>query len=184
MMRNTSTRWGAIAKALHWLTGAMILLLLAHGWWMVALAPRAERFGHYAWHASVGYALAALMVLRLLWRWANAVPRLPAAMPAPLRLAARFGHAALYAVTLAAAVSGWALAGTFRRALDTTLFGWVRVPALVASSDRALHEQLESLHSQLAWALLILIAVHLAGSWYHWRRNDHVLQRMLPGGAN
>ena len=181
MMRNTTARWGWMAKTLHWAGAALIFALLAHGWWMVSFPPRAERFAHYEWHASVGYGLIALMVARVVWRWANAVPGLPHAMPVPLRLAAVAGHWGLYLLALASAVSGWALAGTFRRPLDLTLFGSVRVPALVASQDRALHEQLESLHAQLAWALAILIVVHLLGVWYHWRLNDGIARRMFNG---
>ncbi|HWI12665.1 MAG TPA: cytochrome b/b6 domain-containing protein [Burkholderiales bacterium] len=179
MSTNTKT-WGTVGKILHWLAAAMIFVLLAHGWWMTEFAPRAARFGHYAWHASVGYELLLLMVLRLLWRWTHPVPALPAAMPPPLRYAAVIGHWGLYLLAFAAAVSGWALAGTFKRPLDMTAFGWVRVPPLITSSDHMLHEQLEGLHEQLAWGLAILIAVHLAGAFYHWRKNDGVMQRMLP----
>ena len=180
MTSNTTATWGTVAKTLHWVAGAMIFVLLAHGWWMVEFAPRAARFEHYAWHASVGYELLMLMILRLLWRWTHPVPALPAAMPPPLRYAAMAGHWGLYLLGFAVAVSGWALAGTFRRPLDVTLFGWVRVPAIVSSPDRGLHERLEGLHEQLAWALAIVIVIHIAGAIYHWKKNDGVMQRMLP----
>jgi cytochrome b561 len=180
MMCNTDARWGTMAQALHWIAGALILVLIVHGWWMVEFAPRAERFGHYAWHASVGYGLLALMALRLLWRWMNAVPKMPAEMPRPLRAGAIAGHWGLYILAIAASVSGWALAGTFKRALDLTLFGWVRVPPLVTAQDRALHQQLESWHEQLAWALAIVVVIHVAGAMYHWRKKDGVMERMLP----
>lgn len=179
MFTNTTSDWGHIAKTLHWLGGALILFLLIHGWIMVGL-PREMRFANYSWHASFGYATLALMVLRLLWRWFNAVPEMPADAARWERVAAHAAHAGLYLLIFAAAISGWALAGAMRRPLDATLLGVISVPPIV--TDRALHDQLESAHSLFAWTLAVLIVVHVAGAFYHrWIKKDNVLQRMLPG---
>jgi len=183
MIRNSTTTWGGIAQAFHWIGGALILFLLGHGWWMVAVPPREMRFAQYGWHASIGYALLALMIARLLWRWLNAVPALPSAAKAWERASARINHWGLYLLILADAVSGWALAGTFRRPLEGTLFG-LRVPNVVSSRDPAVHELLENSHSALAWALAALIVVHFVGAFYHLLvKRDGVMQRMLPSFA-
>jgi cytochrome b561 len=182
MIGNTNTSWGWMSQAFHWIGAAFVVVLLAHGWWMAEFAPRQGRFEHYLWHASVGYGLLALMVLRLLWRWTNAVPELPRAAPAWERAAAHVGHWGLYVLILAAAMSGWALAGTYSRPMDATFFGFVHVPGIVESRDRVLHDRLESGHSILAWALAILFVVHIIGALYHRLiRKDGVMQRMLPG---
>jgi cytochrome b561 len=78
---------------------------------------------------------------------------------------------------LGSAFSGWALAGTFGRPLDS-VFGGFRVPALV--SNRQLHGPLENAHVWLSWALALLVLAHIAAAFYHrlWRRDD-VMQRML-----
>jgi Prokaryotic cytochrome b561 len=76
--RNSSTQWGWPAKLLHWIGAVMILLLLVHGWWMTHLKPRPERLANYAGHSALGYDLLAILILRLLWRWFNPVPELPA----------------------------------------------------------------------------------------------------------
>ena len=87
-------------------------------------------------------------------------------------------------MTLAASVSGWALVGTLSRPLDTTLYGWVRVPALVSIQDRTLHGQLEEAHEILSWTLAVLVRIHVAGAFFHlWFRKDDVMQRMLPSRA-
>ena len=178
MRNNTATAWGSVSRALHWLGAALILFLLIHGWIMVGL-PREMRFPNYGWHASFGYATLVLMIVRLLWRWLNAVPALPAGAARWEVVAARAGHAGLYLLILAGSFSGWALAGTMRRPLDAALFGFIRVPAIV--TDRALHDQLESAHSLFAWTLAALIVVHVIGACYHrWLKKDDVMQRMLP----
>jgi cytochrome b561 len=177
-LRNSANEWGLVALAFHWFGAAVIFFLLAHGWWMAEFAPRASRLEHYALHASAGYGLLALVLLRLLWRWMNEVPALPAATPRWERVAAHAGHWGLYLLMLAAAVSGWALSGTMRRPLDS-FFGLFQVPSLVAGADRALHQALEEFHERLAWGLTALVAIHIAASIYHYVvRKDGVLERM------
>ena len=178
MLSNTATTWGSVSKTLHWAAAALILVLLIHGWIMVGLPTREMRFTHYGWHASVGYTTLALMLGRVLWRWINAVPSLPAAARWEI-IAARAGHAGLYLLIFVASLSGWAMAGTMRRPLDAGLLGVIPVPAIL--TDRALKDQLESAHSLIAWTLAALVAVHIAGALYHlWLKKDDIMQRMLP----
>src|SRR4030088_2453057 len=96
MTFNSTTAWGWPAKALHWIGAAIILLLLVDGWWMTHMTARPDRIANYAGHAALGYDLFALIVLRLLWRWYNPVPDLPANPKPCERMAARAGHILLY----------------------------------------------------------------------------------------
>jgi cytochrome b561 len=169
--------WSATSKLFHWAGAAVIFYLVIHGAWMVHFAPRELRFGHYATHAAVGYLLIALTLARLAWRWTHAVPAQPADAARWEKAAAHASHWGLYLVMLASAFTGWALAGTFRRPLDS-FFGWFRLPALTA--DNSLHGALERAHELLSWALAALVLVHIAGAVYHllWKKDD-VMQRML-----
>jgi cytochrome b561 len=95
------------------------------------------------------------------------------------RYAARIGHAALYLLMFASAVTGWALAGTFRNPLANDLLG-VALPLIYQSSDRAIHGLFEESHKVLAYLLAALVVVHVLGALRHHliKRND-VLARML-----
>jgi cytochrome b561 len=180
-VRTTSARWGVASQVFHWVGALVVIVLIAHGWWMTDLAPRADRFAHYGWHGSLGYFVLALTVLRLIWRWTHAIPRPRPDAPKWERVGARVSHWGLYVFILGASVSGWALAGTFRRPLNSTLLG-LPVPPLVSTQERAIHEQLEGMHSVLAWILAAIVVVHVAAAFYHlWVRRDDVMQRMLPG---
>jgi cytochrome b561 len=181
MLRNTTARWGWPAKLLHWVGAILILLLLGHGYWMTHFAPRPDRLAHYSGHAALGYDLLGLLVLRLLWRWSNPVPALPAESQRWERLAAQASHLFLYLLMLAASVTGWALAGTFRNPLARDVFN-LPVPLIVESQDRALHRTLEDWHKILAYVLAALIVVHILGALRHHfvKRND-VLARMVRG---
>jgi cytochrome b561 len=114
MIFNSTTTWGWPAKILHWIGAAIILVLLVHGWWMTHMTPRPERLANYAWHSALGYDLLALTVLRLLWRWFNPVPELPADLKPWERVAARVGHVSLYVLMFIVSLTGWMVATTFR----------------------------------------------------------------------
>lgn len=179
MVRNTTAVWGWPAKLLHWMAAVAILVLLVHGAWMVHLAPRPVRFVNYTWHAALGYDVMVLLVLRLLWRWANPVPALPSDLRRWERIAAQTGHIGLYLLMLGASLTGWALAGTFRNPMTKDLLG-LPVPQIV--HDRAYHDLFEGSHAILSYLLAALIVVHLLGSLRHHfvKRND-IMRRMWFG---
>ena len=180
MLRNTLDDWGWPAKLLHWLGALLILLLLGHGWWMTHLAPRGpDRLMHYAGHAALGYDFLALLVLRLLWRWMNQVPPLPADLKPWERAAAHLGHFGLYVLMFATTLTGWAMAGTGRTPFDKDVFN-IPIPLFV--TDRALHGPLEDTHKYLAYALAALVLVHIVGALrHHFEKRNTVLRRMTVG---
>jgi len=179
MLRNSPAAWGWPSKILHWLGALAVLILLIHGWWMVHMAPRPERFANYTWHAAIGYDLLAVLVLRLLWRWANPVPAMPGDLKRWEVVAAQAGHIGLYILLFAASLTGWALAGTFRNPMRLDLFG-LPIPQIV--SDRTLHDIFEEAHVISSYLLAALVVVHIAGSLRHHliKRND-VMRRMWFG---
>ena len=176
MVRNTTTQWGWPAKLLHWIAALAIILLLAHGWWMTHMAARPERLAHYAGHAALGYDLLVLLVLRLLWRWANPVPAQPSESQRWERIAAQAGHIGLYVLMFAASLTGWVVANTFRTPITKDLLG-LSFPQI--AQDRTYRALYEESHVILSYLLAALIVVHIIGALRHHfiKRND-VLRRM------
>jgi cytochrome b561 len=176
-LRNTPTTWGLISRAFHWLAAALVGFSLAYGWWMSHLAERAGRLALYQFHSSIGYDLLFLLVLRLAWRAMDRAPALPEDTKRWERAAAQLGHSLLYVLMLAACVGGWLLLGTFSRTIEGTLFGIIPVPPPVLS--RSLHKVLEESHEFLSYALLVLIAVHVAAALrHHFIKKNDILRRM------
>ncbi len=178
-MRNSTVRWGWPSKTLHWIGALIILVLLVHGWWMTHMTLRPERLANYAWHSALGYDLLALTLLRLLWRWFNPVPELPADSKRWERLAAHAAHIGLYVLMFIVSVTGWMVATTFRVPMTRDLFG-IEIPPIVTAVDRPVRQWLEGSHMLLAYALAALLLIHIAGALRHHfiKRND-VLRRML-----
>jgi cytochrome b561 len=183
MVRNSTAVWGWPAKLLHWFAALIILLLLGHGWWMTHMAPRPDRLAHYAGHSALGYDLLVLLVLRLLWRWANPVPDLPGGLKRWERIAARAGHIGLYLLMFAASLTGWALAGTFRTPMMQDIFG-LSFPIIVSGLDRPTRQLLEGSHMVLAYVLGALVLIHIGGALrHHFAKRNDVLRRMWFGAA-
>jgi cytochrome b561 len=178
MLRNTASHWGWPAKTLHWVGALAILVLLAHGWWMTHMTPRPERLANYAWHAALGYDLLALTVIRLLWRWTNPVPALPADTKPWERLSAHAGHFGLYVLMFVVSGTGWVVATTARSPMTSDLFGF-RIPPLVTSVERGTRNLLEGAHEILAYGMAALVIVHIAGALrHHFIKKNDILRRM------
>jgi cytochrome b561 len=142
----------------------MILVLLVHGWWMTHMILRPERLANYAWHSALGYDLLALLVLRLLWRWVNLVPPLPADLRPWERKAA---------------LTGWVVATTFRVPMTKDLFG-IDVPPIVTSVDRSVRQWVEESHMVLAYLLAAVVLVHIVGALrHHFLKRNNLLIRMV-----
>jgi len=169
------------AKALHWLMAILIGGLLGLGFYMADLPLSPQKIQLFSWHKWAGVSVFALVWLRLFWRMVHRPPAYPASMTALQRAAAHGGHFALYLLMLAIPLSGWLMSSA--KGVQTVWFGVLPLPDLL-SRDKALGHQLEDLHSALAVGLMVLVAVHMAAAWYHYRvLQDDILQRMLPAKA-
>lgn len=181
MIWNSAYYWGLPAKVLHWLAALLVLVLFVHGtiwlddWDEAGAAGR----GAIAWHAAAGMTLAAVMVARMLWRFVNRTPMMPAATPDWEKKAAHLAHAALYAVTFAVALTGWLSTAAVIPVVPSYLFWLIAVPAPAFDGGKLIRE----LHELAADMLIALAAAHaLAALWHHYVKKDSVLRRMMMRG--
>jgi cytochrome b561 len=167
-------RYSRITVVLHWVLAAALLVQVVLGWWMLELpkSPAGLRAGWFNVHKSIGLTLALLIVLRLAWRTTHGAPA--ADTGTWQRAAAQAVHGMLYACMLLLPVCGF-LGSSFTR-YPVRWFGWV-VPT--PHTDWPAAKQLMSdLHYAAAWALVVLVAVHVAAAAWHWVRRDDVPARM------
>jgi cytochrome b561 len=148
---------------------------------MTHITPRPDRLGNYAWHSALGYDLLALTLLRLLWRWLNPVPDLPADLKPWERMAVQVGHVSLYVLMFISSLTGWMVATTFRVPMTKDLFG-IDVPPIVTTVDRSVRQWIEQSHLVLAYLLAAVVLIHVVGALrHHILKRNHVLRRMTWG---
>jgi cytochrome b561 len=180
LLRNTRQTYGLVAIALHWTIAGLILGQIALGLTMVRLGDPRLTFDLIQWHKSLGLLTLALVAVRLLWRFANITPELPHGMSQAEALAARKSHGLLYAWMLALPISGWILVSVSTLGIPTFAFYLFIVPHLPLTPSDAAEAWWANIHALLAYALIVLIALHAAAAlWHHFWRRDDVLTRML-----
>src|SRR5690606_24091870 len=106
--KNTATRYGLVAIGLHWVVAVTVIGLAILGLWMVDLSYYSPYYRSAPfWHKSIGLALFAVLVLRILWRLFT--PR-PAHLPNHRRwerISAALVHALLYLMLFVIVISGY-----------------------------------------------------------------------------
>src|SRR5258705_7905715 len=168
--------YGIVAKILHWVIFALLVVQYAIGSIMPHIGRKTVNEGWVSWHFSVGAAILFFIVLRLVWRLLHPVPQLLTLAPWE-RLATGITHWALYLLVLAMTLLGWA--ATNSRGWDVNLFGLVTLPKLSPTGSEWGHE-CGDIHNILVYVLLGFILIHVAGALYHYFvKRDRVAARML-----
>lgn len=176
--RSDAGRWGSIAKAFHWIIALLVIGLLVGGLTMTEMKLSPDKLRFYALHKSIGITVLALMLLRFAWRGVDPRPEDVAGMSPSVAFLARAVHRLFYVALIAMPISGW----VYNSAANFPLqwFGLVQLPAIVAP-DKELKHLAHEVHEFLAWTLIALLIVHLAGALkHHLIDRDDTLRRMLP----
>lgn len=171
--------WPLTARFLHWSVATGVLWQLATGRLSEAAADPQASDRILALHVEFGVLIAALILLRVLWRLGHRAPTRRIDEPAWARRAATCVHAVLYGLTIILPISGFIVWDYFDA--DLALFGQVPLPDLFsAAEDESLRARAWYVHVIAGWALTVLIVAHVAAALWRsvvWR--DGSLRRML-----
>jgi len=170
--RTSVAVWPAGIRILH---AALILSVLVS---TLAL------FGPVEWHQPAGYAAAAVVALRTIW----------GLLAAPRTSALRFssfvkspGSTLAYARLLLQRrepryighnpLGGWMVLALLGCVAGLACTGWLYTTDLLWGDPTV-----EQLHLGLAWALAVLVVLHLAGVIFtSWRQRENLVRAMLTG---
>ena len=174
--------YSPVARALHWLTVAFVVILIPVGLYMVRRGA-ATNFDAttntlYSAHKLAGFVLLWLIVARLLYRFAHGAPPDEPTLEWWQKAAAHMTHWGLYALLLAVPLLGWYGISLYG-ALGT--LGGFNLPAIAAQDQKAA-EFVFMLHFWGAMLMVLAIGAHVGAAFFHhFIRGDGVLRRMLPG---
>lgn len=182
-----SPRYTGVAIALHWAIALAIIGMIALGWFMGDLPdsdPRKQDL--YQLHKSVGITILVLTLARIAWRVMNPPPALPTGMAGWEQKLSHGVHVGFYALMILMPLSGWLYVSTAHEFdVATVLFGmlsWPDIPFVGFLANETGHAVVEFIHSKLAWAAIILLAMHVGGALKHDILDEEgVLKRMIPG---
>jgi cytochrome b561 len=167
------------ARALHWITAVLILFMIPTGFMAANEWGGSLQDSLYDLHKSIGALIIPIVALRLIYRWTHRPLPLPDAIPPMQRLAAEATHWALYALLVLQPLVGWIATSAYPAPVP--FFGGITLPP-IWFADRALSDQLFSIHLLIGIAIACLVAAHIAGALYHhFVRKDRVLLRIIAG---
>lgn len=182
-------RYNAVAIALHWAIALLIIGLLAVGWimdYLIPGGPGSPKTAIIQLHKSFGITVLLLTIARILWRLMNPPPPEPP-MPAAQKLLANTVHVLLYVVMLAMPLTGWIMASAEIDKHETLFFGTFPfyTPGIVGlplETREPIAETTEFLHHNLAFVIVGLLVLHVAGALKHqFIDKDGLMARIAPG---
>ena len=178
---STDLVYAPAARAFHWLTAAVIAVMVPAGLYMV-WRGNATNFDAltatiYDAHKLAGFLTLWLIVARLVYRFRNGAPPDEPTLEWWEKAAAHLTHWGLYALLLAIPLLGWVGVSLYDA---RSIFGLFNLPALAAKNQEAANTAF-LLHYLAAMLLLGVVAAHVGAAFYHhFIRGDGVLRRMLP----
>ena len=172
---------------IHWTIALLIIGNLAGAFWMESLlhsdvaADKQLGFQVIQLHKATGLTVLTLSALRLLLRLREGFVPLPAHMTPVERVAARLTHYGFYVLMLGVPLLGWAMTSASPLQFPISYFGLFDWPMLPLGVDAALADTLEEFHELGAFAIIGMLALHVAGALkHHFLDRDDVLAHILP----
>jgi cytochrome b561 len=179
-IRNTEYRYGFVAIVLHWVMAALLIGLVALGFYMVSLPDvgfDTRKLILILYHKELGVLAFLLAMVRLAWRVTNVLPELVETLPDWQKIAARFVHLSFYGLIFALPMTGWTMSSA---AAIPVFFVGIMLPDLVPHDDYLFHAFM-AIHKWLGYALTILIFIHVGAALrHHFLLKDATLRKMLP----
>ena len=169
------TRYNRLAILFHWVMAALIFYAAASIMIADDLPRGAFREFIKTTHNSVGAVVLLLLVLRLAWRLVSTVPPMPEGMTTQQQRLARLAHLGLYGLMALVPVLGLTTHFLRGRGLE---FGFFSIESPLAA-NRTLSRGIKEVHELAAYALLALVAFHVAAAlWHQFIKRDGLMARM------
>jgi cytochrome b561 len=169
---------------LHWVRALLVAGLLWAGWHMTGMNDEvASKYElYYPWHKSFGVLTFLVVLVQIALRYMT--PRLPKplhTLTGPEQVMSNLVQRVMYGLLVIVPLMGYSMSSTYTMSDGVFFFG-VNLPELLPKNDDWF-VVFQWLHKVLAYTLLVLILLHIAGALKH-RFLDQdpqkdVLRRML-----
>lgn len=175
-LKSTTTRYGAVAIAIHWTSAIAIVATFTFGLLAAGTTEAATEVTLLCGHIALGSLVLLLTLLRIgWWVFGDRHPSAVAGQPRWQDIASKVVHTGIYVIILLMASSGITtliLSGAFPAIIDGTA-----LPDFSELIPRIAHGVMSRL-------LLILLVAHIGAAIYHQLvRRDRLMGRMGLGPA-
>ena len=176
-IKNTPDRYGTVARYLHWSIAVGVAIMLIIGFFHGYITDKALRSTFMRFHMSLGILILVLMLARLLWALTNHKPQPLPNIPRWQQIASKAAHGLLYVLLILMPISGWVMVNAHGG--SPGFFGLFNLPT-IAPANKAFGSFMSDVHSFLAWAIIVVVAVHLIAIIKHLVVDKHnLLKRMV-----
>ncbi|MGY5809456.1 cytochrome b [Rhizobium sp. LEGMi198b] len=173
-----AARYDHVTITFHWLTALLVLTMFTLAEARSFVARGTPLRGDLIFvHISLGILLAAVLILRIVWRIATHRRTAPA-VSGLQHAVATLAHLALYALMISQVSYGFLM--IWASGNEPSFFGLFSVPPLIVLDQPTRHVMGE-LHDYTAWAIIAVVGIHAAAALgHHYVLRDRVLVRMIP----
>jgi cytochrome b561 len=176
-MRNKMRKYSLGSRILHWCIGIIVLLMLSVSFFLTEL-PEQYQSSAFFIHKSFGLTVLLLGVIRIAWILSSGRPGLPASVKAWEVILSRFVQYSFYVLLILMPISGWVMSVAGNRI--PSYFGLFSLPIPGVHPNPSLKEFMFHTHNTIAWILVALVILHIAGALkHHFIDKDDVLKKML-----
>lgn len=172
------------SKFFHWLMAVIIVVAWVIGYYGGAMLhygvndiETAQKVWAITLHKNIATTTLFLIALRIVWRLFHSPPPL-GEMPSIMKLATHLGHWSLYFLMVAVPLSGWWNSSSAGYPIPVA--GLFIIPGL-GGKNPELTPYLVTAHWFFSWALLIVVAGHVAFALkHHFIDKDDTIESMMP----
>lgn len=162
----SSARYARGSVILHWLIALLIVINFAAAWVSEDM-PKEQAMQIMGNHKAFGITILLLTVLRVIWRLMHKAPPLADTLASWEVALSKVTHLLLYVLMLGIPLSGWLMHSAYTGGAPVSLFGLVGFPGWGFAQDKELAHTLGEGHEVMATAMLVLLALHVAGALKH-----------------
>lgn len=176
MLKNTEREFGSVAKFFHWVIALLIIGMLCYGYIMQGIDATNL-------HQVTGLCILILAAVRIVWRFFNPAPKLPASLLTIEKFAAHTVQALLYLCMFLMPITGWMMSTAYGLIPH---IGSFEIPMPGIENDQSFGHMIENIHNTCAVVLIVLICMHVAGALKHHfiDKDPSILRSMLPKFRN
>ncbi|MDO7835531.1 cytochrome b [Sphingobium sp. HBC34] len=162
-----ANRYPLSLRILHWIRAILILGLIALGFVMTSMPEDATIT--YEWfypvHKEFGVLVFFIALVQLLIRSRSTLPALPPGLARWEVILSKTVHHAMLVLIVVVPLMGYSMSSSFTQS-DGVPFFFMEMPELLPKNDKAF-AIFDALHTYLAYTLLGLIVLHVAGVVKH-----------------